>query len=201
MITENIDVANGIANGTIATLRNIILKDTVDISVTNLGQNQATHSVLASDVECLIFQHAFPQCNPTLAYPTLPPGHFPIKPTHKNLQISFNDNGANIKVQISQLPITNATVLTGHKTQGMTLDNIVLGSMSDKHRYGSTGWLYVVLSRVRDISGLFTLAPLSTDLSKYKKRHDVLQEMERLQTIENITLHRVLPLTDIDPAC
>ena len=53
------------------------------------------------------------------------------------------------------MPITNAVVLTGHKTQGMTLDNIVLDSMGDKHRYGSTGWLYVVLSSVRDISGLF----------------------------------------------
>ena len=201
MITANIDVANGIANGTIAILRNIILKDGVDVSVTNLGQGQAAHSVLASDVECLIFQHAFPQCNTTSAYPTLPPGHFPLKPTNKNLQIPFNDNGAKIKIQINQLPITNATVLTGHKTQGMTLDNIVLGSMGDKHRYGSTGWLYVVLSRVRDISGLYTLAPLSTDLSKYKKRHDVLEEMDRLRAIENITLHRVLPLTNKAPAC
>jgi hypothetical protein len=83
----------------------------------------------------------------------------------------------------------------------MTLDNIVLGSMGDKHRYGSTGWLYVVLSRVRDISGLYTLAPLSTDLSKYKKRHDVLEEMDRLRAIENITLHRVLPLTNKAHAC
>ena len=58
--------------------------------------------------------------------------------------------------------------------------------MGDKHRYGSTGWLYVVLSRVRDISGLFTLVPLSTDRGKYKKRHDVLQEMDRLRAMENM---------------
>ena len=116
MITANIDVANGIAKSIIAILRNIILKDGVDKSVTNLGQEQATHSVQASDVECLVFEHAFPQCNPTFAYPTLPPGHFPLKPTNKSLQISFNDNGAKIKIKIDQLPITNAVVLAGHKT-------------------------------------------------------------------------------------
>ena len=73
--------------------------------------------------------------------------------------------------------------------------------MGDKHRYGSTGWLYVVLSRVRDISGLFTLAPLSIDRGKYKKRHDVLQEMDRLRAMENITLQRVLPLVNNAPDC
>ncbi len=67
--------------------------------------------------------------------------------------------------------------------------------MSDKDQYGNTGWLYVVLSRVRDICGLYTLTPLSTDLSKYKKRNDVLKEIHRLQNIEDDTLKKFINIT------
>ena len=51
---------------------------------------------------------------------------------------------------------------------------------------------------------LFTLA-LSLQIcllvSKYKKRHEVLQEIDHIRAIENITLHKVLPLTNNAPAC
>ena len=132
MITSNIDVANGVANGTIATLRDIILKRNIKVSETKVDENQACHYAMASDIECLIFEHRFDSFNSSVIYPTLPPGHFLIKSEQNNMNILFNDNGARLKVNITQFPITNAIVLTGHKTQGMTTDNIILGSMSDK---------------------------------------------------------------------
>jgi hypothetical protein len=64
--------------------------------------------------------------------------------------------------------------------------------MSDKDQYGNTGWLYVVLSRVRDIQGLYTLTPLSTDPSEYKKLWDVLKELHRLQKLENDALKKFI---------
>ncbi len=195
MITTNVDVANGVANGAITTLRDIILKTNTTISVTKLDENQIFHYAMASDIECLILEHTFGSCDNSIIYPTVPPGHFLIKQEHKNMNILFNENGARIKVKMVQFPITHAIVLTGHKTQGMTMDNIILGSMSDKDQYGNTGCLYVVLSRVRDICGLYTLTPLSTDLSKYKKRNDVLKEIHRLQNIEDDTLKKFINIT------
>ena len=36
-------------------------------------------------------------------------------------------DGAEIKVGLTQFPLTNAIVLTDHKTQGLTLDHLMLG--------------------------------------------------------------------------
>ena len=39
-------------------------------------------------------------------------------------------DGAEIKVGLTQFPLTNAIVLTDHKTQGLTLDHLILGQMN-----------------------------------------------------------------------
>ena len=61
-------------------------------------------------------------------------------------------------------------VLTGHKIQGLTVDSIILGSISKGHRSGVSGWLYVVLSRVKTIEGLFLMEKIEEDPTKYKIR-------------------------------
>jgi hypothetical protein len=81
--------------------------------------------------------------------------------------------------------------MTGHKVQGLTTDTIVLGDISKRHQYGSSGWLYVILSRVRTLQGLTTLTRLTEDPSKFKQRKYVLDEMQRLRQIEEKTLPRL----------
>ena len=129
-----------------------------------------------------------------VCYPPLPVDYFPIKADRLNKAIKFNDHGAAIKVRLTQFPLTNAIVLTGHKTQGLTLNHLILGRMNGKNKYGNNGWLSVILSRVRDINGLHLLTPLSTDLSKYKKRKDVIDELQRLQDIQDTTVQKIKPL-------
>ena len=66
--------------------------------------------------------------------------------------------------------------------------------MNGKNKYGNNGWLSVILSRVRDINGPHLLTPLSNDLSKYKKRKDVIDELQRLQDIQDTTVQKIKPL-------
>ena len=81
--------------------------------------------------------------------------------------------------------------MTGHRVQGQTVDSIILGDISTHHQYGSTGWIYVILSRVRSLQGLVTLTRLVEDPKKFKPRKHVINEMERLRHIEQRTLRRL----------
>jgi hypothetical protein len=56
--------------------------------------------------------------------------------------------------------VNNAT--TGHKLQGCGVDNLFVHSWSYV-----TNWVYVMLSRVKTLDGLFLRHPLSMDLRKY----------------------------------
>ena len=78
--------------------------------------------------------------------------------------------------------------------QGQTVDNIMMGSMSPKHKFGKTGWIYVVLSRLRSIEGLFLLNPLETNIQKYKPRKELENEMKRLSKIQERTMSRLRPI-------
>ena len=45
---------------------------------------------------------------------------------------------------------------TGHKLQGVSLDNLVINTWN----YGCPNWVYVALSRVRKLAGLVLNIPL-----------------------------------------
>ena len=59
-----------------------------------------------------------------------------------------------------QIIVNNAT--TGHKLQGSGVQNLFVHNW-----YYVTNWVYVILSRVKTISGLFLRKKLDNDLSKY----------------------------------
>lgn len=82
-----------------------------------------------------------------------------------------------------QLPCVLSLVLTGHKTQGLTADSIILSSLTPKDKSGMSGWLYVILSRVKTIEGLFLMGKIEQNPAKYIARTDVQREMARLRTI------------------
>ena len=69
--------------------------------------------------------------------------------------------------------------------------SIILGGVAPIHQYGTTGWIHVVLSRVRTLSGVFLLVKLCEDVTKYRTRLVGMKEMERLRAIGKATLHRL----------
>ena len=63
------------------------------------------------------------------------------------------------RVHMFQLLMTPNNATTGHKLQGKSVDELVIGEFGPSVR----NWLYVVLSRVRTIEGLFLLQKIPDD--------------------------------------
>ena len=91
------------------------------------------------------------------------------------------------KCTLESFKVVPNYAITGHKTQGQTMDSIIVGSYRG-HKFNNDGWIYVVLSRVNNINDLFTMELLDTDVRKYRERKYVKLENERLLALsENLS--------------
>jgi hypothetical protein len=61
-----------------------------------------------------------------------------------------------------QFPIISNSATTGHKLQGCTLAELAVFE-----QFCGQNWMYVVLSRVRTMKGLYLAEPLDVDINKY----------------------------------
>ena len=89
-----------------------------------------------------------------------------------------------MKCNITQIPVNASDAITGHKLQGLTKDQLVVYAWMKL-----TSWIYVVLSRVRTLQGLFLMQGLKLSDIKPPSR-DYLEFMERMRSLEQIDLDR-----------
>ena len=162
MISTNIDVKNHKANGTRATVENIVLNNGENFDdVIYCGRTmKATTASKINYVE--------------LRYETVPnTGVETFKVEPKEFFYSTNlrfpemlsmetSDRATVRMKAQQLPFLSNSATTGHKLQGSTLKSLFVHCW----RY-ERNWPYVVLSRVRTLAGLFLRLPLSSDPKKY----------------------------------
>lgn len=168
MITENLDVANSMANGSMCTFKGVQLKNpnkTLDcINIDGYYVN----CVEADDVEYMeveLQEHRKdnepgdikrlkPQQGRTLkAKIPLPEYGSPFD--HKTKRTKET------RIQFWQFPLNISNARTVHKLQGRSIDNLVVSSFDY-----TDNWIYVVLSRVKTIKGLF----LTSELNNIKTR-------------------------------
>ena len=84
-------------------------------------------------------------------------------------------------VTMTQLPINMNDATTGHKLQGMSKDKLIVVSWSF-----IPNWIYVVLSRVRTLKGLFLLKPLPANcLEKFRVPRDLQAFERRMRNLES----------------
>ena len=78
--------------------------------------------------------------------------YFKVKPETRQCKIKLRqwNNTVIDKIKTTYLPINSSISTTGHKLQGKTLDNLVVNSWG----YRCAHWVYVVLSRVRELNNL-----------------------------------------------
>jgi hypothetical protein len=111
-----------------------------------------------------------------------------LKPETNSVDIKLPGYGAKNKLKdfkILQFPINLSLATTGHKLQGMTKDILILAELSDK-----PNWLYVVLSRVTTLAGLFLMVPLTMEM--FKPISQALQhELDFLRELENQFISRL----------
>ena len=69
-----------------------------------------------------------------------------------------------VKVKVVQFGVNSSKATTGHKLQGVSLNQMVVRSWN----YSTPNWIYVVLSRVRTLNGIHICKKL-----KYVQRYQV----------------------------
>ncbi len=152
IIPCNADVISGIANGTQATVVAIVLKQGTVIKHTLLENKTTIQSVLADEVDYITLQHTNPRAEPQL-FNVYPKKHsFTVVLDEKDdyYHKFFDDKGFPTQYSAIQVPILSNFATTGHKLQGSTVASLFV------HQWNYTqNWVYVVLSRIKKIEGLF----------------------------------------------
>jgi hypothetical protein len=155
MYTENDDVSNGIANGTLCHLIKVVLHDNVTESDFR-SMNIDGYYVRTIDATKVNFILCKMQGSNRL---------FKVTATYVSCKIDMPIEmvpGENmrkiVRATIIRSPVLINHATTGHKLQGQTKPNLCI---SDWHY--AANWPYVVMSRVTTLLGLFFLKPLRRD--------------------------------------
>ncbi|XP_078692147.1 uncharacterized protein LOC144922342 [Branchiostoma floridae x Branchiostoma belcheri] len=160
MVTVNIDVADGLVNGTFATV----------VGVDSTGPD--VHTILVKFDSDRVGKQAITDSQYKQAYP----GAVPIK--RQTVQFFAGKGRRSVQAQRAQFPLSLAWGCTIHKVQGKTLSRIVV-SMESNGCF-MPGQAYVALSRVRSLNDLYLLGFKPTSI---RVNTAVLDEMLRLQQV------------------
>ena len=178
---ENLDQGQG--NGTLCKCLSVKLRmDGRERKWKNWdGKKVWTASI--DSVEWIEFEH----------YPT-PPGKkartFKLAPQEFSAKIKFPLN-EDITVTVgnatvTQVPVNSNIATTGHKLQGMSKDTLIVNSWN----YRCANWVYVVLSRVRTLGGLYLMKPLDLE-----RRFNVPEHLIRFE--QRLKDHKERPILDM----
>ena len=122
-------------------------------------------------------------------------GYVPIERNEGKFGISINKRKKEVvTAKFTQFPLVLAYACTVHKVQGLTLEKIVMSFELDRQQHFNPGQMYVALSRVTSLDGLFLTGSYSASAIKSSKSAD--KEYERLRLEENL----LQPLVSYTPS-
>ena len=161
MLTQNIDVTDGLTNGAMGTVKQIIMKE--------------------GDAKCIlvVFDH------PKVGEQAKKKSQFKhickeSVPVSKVLTTFFIHGQKSAEVQRIQFPLTLSFAVTIHKVQGLTMDSIVVDMAKEKGGF-DYGQAYVAFSRVKTLNGLHIMNYCRGQIKVDKKLHSVMEEFRRKQ--------------------
>ena len=157
MLTENIDVPNGLANGTRAIVDKIILKENSQYITVSIGGNIFVRGVYASQVEKISLIHINQNVQQWVFTIKCKANTFVARvPIPKNILLNpIRMKQQKFSCRITQFPIVVNIATTGHKLQGTGVNKLFVQDWQYKRN-----WPYVVMSRVKTFNGLFLRLPL-----------------------------------------
>ena len=145
MLTHNEDVSNGLANGTLCLFIGAVLKPNAT-TLTQCLDGYYVQTVDAHDVDHI-------ECQFEPGDDGKPGKKFKIFP-HKINWTAQLDEGfsypTTLTATATQFPILPNNATTCHKLQGASKKSLFIVSISN-----AKNWLYVALSRVRTLTGLY----------------------------------------------
>ena len=83
-----------------------------------------------------------------------------------------------VQMKATQIPFIVNDATTGFKLQGASVPNVVVTELSPKTK----NWIYVLLSRVRTMDGLFLQEKIPSDLEHYKLDSRLTDMMSHFRT-------------------
>ena len=174
MINNNKHIKEGRGNGTKCIGISVHLKKDCNVDVTN-WDGRLVHTVSVLDVEYMVCEKIVEnEGNVTKRFKL-----FPDKDT-ATLTMKIDRIKHTLNVKIIQFGVNANKATTGHKLQGVSLNRMIVRSWA----YGVPNWIYVVLSRVRTLQGLFICEKLKYTES-FAVDPKLLQEEERLKKLED----------------
>jgi hypothetical protein len=120
---------------------------------------------------------------------------FKLEPEQCSPKISVKRYNTSSKIvefccKMKQIPANSNDATTGHKLQGMSKDAIVVTSWPTGGLAAMfKNWEYVVLSRVRTLSGLYLVEPIDMDKS-FKPSSELKKYIENARQIETNMLEK-----------
>ena len=160
LITMNIDVTDGLTNGAISTVTNVVIEKTTGrISVI----------LVAYDSE-----HVGQEARYTSVYNSINQNALPIHWTQATFHMQKK---ASFQATRTQFPLTLAWAVTIHKCQGLTLSEIVINMTCAKDNF-IPGEAYVAFSRVKTLEKLHII---NYTQSQIHVSEHVEKEMKRLR--------------------
>jgi hypothetical protein len=179
MVSENIHVRAGVANGTQATFQSLVLKCGNTVSRTTVDGIEID-CVFASQVSHLLLKQHGTGNQSTFK---LEPKKYSFTANYPTPEAFRTGRSKTEKIKMSaiQLPLISNNATTGHKLQGASKDAIYIARFT----YGIRNWPYVVLSRVRTRRGLFLREPLdpSENFGSDPKLDAMTSRFRRLKTL------------------
>jgi hypothetical protein len=178
MVNDNMEVRNGIANGTTAVFRKAILKENTEPTPIKVHDHWV-YSVDIEDVEELILE--WKDCEPFYT------GTFRVQPREKRFNTKYpitmmgKKSKVKMGVYVTHFPFILNAATTGHKLQGKSVDILVITEW-----HSGLNWAYVVLSRVRSIEGLYLMKKIPTNID-FKPNENCVRMEERLRNTILVT--------------
>jgi hypothetical protein len=171
MVTENEDVLQGIANGTVCKFRKLVLKQGAELEKIKM-YNYWVHAVGTDNIEYI--QVEWQDCEHFV-------GKFRLKPKVGTFRVKYPISEFGVKscvqtnIELQHLPLIVNHATTGHKLQGKTVKSLVIAEWSKVNN-----WAYVVLSHVKTLSGLFLMSPIPEDID-FGPAEDYMDMMQSLR--------------------
>lgn len=180
MITTNIDVSDGLANGALGHL--VFVEKDNEGKVTRVWldfpDSQKTGRKIRTKAAGFMRDNGIKNTA------------VPI--SRRNTNITMNKNKSVHAIR-NQFPLAAACAMTIHKSQGGTFDNVVY----EYEKSHSQSLLYVALSRVTSIEGLFIVPKNNNDRKFYHGRHTSAGMEDLQREFRRLALNRLETATQV----
>jgi hypothetical protein len=171
MVTKNIEVLIGIANGTTCKVRKVILKSNPEIKPIKM-YDCWVNSISIEDVEQIEVEWL--DCDKFVGTFRLTSQNGTFRVKYPICEFGLNQR-VNTNIEFRYFPVISNHATTGHKLQGKTVASLVIEEWSKLKK-----WAYVVISRVRTLDGLFMTQPIPADID-FSPPSNYLDMMEYLR--------------------